>query len=234
MAQQLSDILASLDGVYNPQKQAIQAQIDQLPAQQQAAQAGLDATKTNAFNDINVQANNRGLSYSGMPIAEQAKYLGATYLPAVANLRDTYANKGFGLQQSLLGLNADERKQAQSSYDTQYAADQAAAAQAANRAAVARASSGGGLYGGGTGATPAVQAGPPAPDISSLFGLKSADAVKTLFNGYDPTRDTGYTEHTVIPALTQYFAARNPKLGTEAQTLAGQLAYNYRKQAFGE
>jgi hypothetical protein len=111
--QVLSDILAQLDPVYQPQKQAVQSQINALPGQQAADQAGLDAAKTKAFGDINVQANDRGLSYSGMPIAEQAKYTGATYLPAVANLKNTYANKGFALQGSLAGLGADEMKSAQ-------------------------------------------------------------------------------------------------------------------------
>ena len=98
MAQQLDEILNQLSSVYQPQTQAVQQQQQQgqqmynsqmaaLPAQYQAQQAGLDATKNQAFQSINDGANARGMLYSGAPIAEQQKYLGASYLPAVAKLQ---------------------------------------------------------------------------------------------------------------------------------------------------
>lgn len=128
MAQQLQDILAQLDPVYNPQKAIVNQQIAALPGEQQAARQGLDQAKTNAFGDIVNGANSRGMTYSGMPIAEQSKYLGTTYLPAVANLDNTYTNKGFQLQQSLAGLQADQMKQAQGTRDYQLKAEQDAQA----------------------------------------------------------------------------------------------------------
>jgi hypothetical protein len=82
-------------------------------------------------------------------------------------------------------------------------------------------------------------------DLSSLLGgastpkpqAISADphqAVSQLFQGYNPQQDKYYTENTVIPKLTQLVLATGPYTPAYAMTLAKQIAYNYRKQTYGE
>lgn len=219
MAQALADILAQLDPVYAPQKQAVQQQIGALPDQEAADQAGLDTAKTNAFSDINTQANDRGLSYSGMPISEEAKYTGATYLPAVANLKNTYAGKASALQQSLLGLSADEQKQAQSTYATEYAADQDAAAKVAAAKASAAANPGldlSSLLGGGASGSTA------APTIQDHL---NADIQNLIPKDYATKFLPGYTEREITRLQQAY-----PELAPNAVASA---VYAYRKQVAG-
>jgi hypothetical protein len=113
MAMTLQDILASRANIYNPQRDLINQQIAQLDPQQQVATQGLEVAKQTAFGDINNAANARGLAYSGAPIAEQQRYVGEKYLPALANLQNTYAGNKSKLQAALLGINQDEMTSAQ-------------------------------------------------------------------------------------------------------------------------
>lgn len=116
--QSLDQIIASLDPAYQPSKDLYNQQIAALPGQETDAIAGLDTAKQNSFTDINRQANSKGLAFSGIPSEEQARYLGATYLPAVANLKAGTDKQKFSLQQALAGLTQDETLKAQ---DTQSA-----------------------------------------------------------------------------------------------------------------
>ena len=217
MPQALPDILAQLDTVYNPQKQTVQKQIDALPAEQQAQMQGLDQAKANAFGDINVQANDRNLSYSGMPIQEQAKYTGATYLPAVASLKSTYANKGFALQSALQQLEADRVKQAQGIYTSQAnaEADAAAKVQAARISAAANPGLGFGLA---AGSTPAGQTSTvPSPQDQAMSVIQHY-----LTADYATRWNPGFTERTLIPRLQHDY----PQLAAQIPA----MVYNYRKQ----
>lgn len=227
MPQALSDIMAQLDPVYSPQKAAVQSQINALPGQQAADQAGLDQTKTNAFGDINVQANDRGMSYSGVPIAEQAKYVGGTYLPAVANLKNTYAGKASTLQQSLLGLTTDQTKQAQNVYSSESNAEAAAQAQvqaeqikasAARQAAQQQGLDMSALMGGGQQQQQAAQA--PTPQDHLNYDIQNL-IPKDYATRYLP----GYTERQINRMQSAY-----PEI-PKAQIAA--TVYAYRKQLTG-
>lgn len=110
--QNLADIIASIEPAFAPQKQVIGQQIATLPGQEAAAQSGLDAAKTNAFRDINTGANTKGVAFSGVPIAEQSRYLGEKYLPAVAALKTNTQNQQFSLQQALAQLASQEQLKA--------------------------------------------------------------------------------------------------------------------------
>lgn len=222
MPQSLDQIMQSLAGAYNPQRDLVNQQIGALPGQQAADQAGLDTAKTNAFGGIVNSANARGVVYSGAPIDEQNKYVGEKYLPAVANLKSTYADRGTKLQSTLLGINDTQRKEAQgiqsaqsaneiaqqkAQQDQQFRLDQlnlqrqTAAASASNRAPAAK-----------------------APDKQTQFnGLLSQ-----AFQGYDPKNKAQnfYTEKAVIPYLVQ-------QTGLSADQVAKQV-YAYRKAAFGQ
>lgn len=122
--------MTSLQGAYDPQRQLVAQQQAALPGQQAAEQAGLDTAKTNAFGDITKASNDRGVLYSGVPIAEESRYVGERYLPAVANLKATYADRGTKLQAALFGINDSQRQEAQGTL----AGQQKAEAEAASRA----------------------------------------------------------------------------------------------------
>lgn len=50
--------------------------------------------------------------YSGLPIAEEQRYTGSQYLPAVANLRAKYSSQKFGLQDAIAKITSDQYNQA--------------------------------------------------------------------------------------------------------------------------
>lgn len=114
----MSEISAS----YQPQKDVLNQQIGTLDPQLQAETQGLDAAKTDAFNQITDQSNRRGLLFSGIPLAEQAQYTGANYLPAVANLKSKYAQQRFNLQNALAGLDQDAYKTALGQFNSEQSA----------------------------------------------------------------------------------------------------------------
>lgn len=110
VVQSLDKILATLEPAYKSSRGLFNQQIQALPGQEQAAVQGLDYAKTNAFSDINTQANAKGLAFSGIPSGEQARYLGEKYLPAVAEVKGNTQKQQFTLQQALASLEADKYK----------------------------------------------------------------------------------------------------------------------------
>ena len=167
MAQQLSDILSSLDAVYKPQAAAIQQQQATMPAYYQAQQQGLDNTKNQAFTDIGRSAEAKGMAYSGSPINEQQTYLGSTYMPAVAGLQKDQQAQDFKLSNALSDVT-------QRQYTQAYGIQQTQAAQDAKNAADARqASMLSSLYGHNGGDGNPQQAAQPVAltnDPNSIFG----------------------------------------------------------------
>lgn len=148
MARALGDILTELNTVYDPQKALVKEQMQTLDPSQSAEMQGLQSAQQDAFQAITEAANRRGMFYSGAPIAEQQKYTGATYLPAVANLRAKYAQQKFNLQDTLNKIQAEQQLKAQGIYQEELNRD--LQRQLADEAAArARASGGGGGGGGG-------------------------------------------------------------------------------------
>lgn len=159
MARALQDIITELNSVYDPQRKSYQSQIAALDPQLQAQQQGLEAQKRDSFQQITDAANRRGMFYSGLPIAEEQRYTGQQFLPAVANLRAKYATQKFGLEGALQQLGLEQRKHGENIYqqelnreEQQRQFDARMTAEAASRA-----SSGGG--GGGYGF-----------DLNGMFG----------------------------------------------------------------
>lgn len=104
-----------LGSTYQPQTDLVNQQIAQLQPQQDAAQASLDQAKVNAFKDITNSANSKGVLFSGVPVDQQATYVGTKYLPAVADLKSTFQNN----KNTLLGqLNDINSKRSQQASDT--------------------------------------------------------------------------------------------------------------------
>jgi len=58
-------------------------------------------------------ASSRGMSYSGMPIAEQSRYVGEKYLPAMAQLKQQQTQQQYGLQTNINDIYSKRLTQAQ-------------------------------------------------------------------------------------------------------------------------
>lgn len=120
-ARTFNDILAQVTAQSDPQRQTVLNQIADLPNQQAAAESGLNAQKDQAYQDILSGAQQRGLGFSGIPLAEQAKYNATNYAPALANLKSTYANNKATLENSLAGIGQNNYQTALGQFNTEQA-----------------------------------------------------------------------------------------------------------------
>lgn len=124
MARTLDQIMQSLAPSYDQQTGLVKQQLDAIPGQEQATLAGLDQAKTNAFDQVRSDANARGVLYSGAPINEQQKYLGSTYLPALANVKAASQQDRYKLQSSLADIAQRRNAQAQDIHGGEVRTDQ--------------------------------------------------------------------------------------------------------------
>lgn len=138
MPRALSEIITELNAVFNPQRDVYNQRLGVLDPELEAEEKGLEAAKRDSFQEITTGANRRGLFFSGIPLAEQGKYLGAQFLPAVANLKAKYANERFGLRDALAKITQDQYMKGQQLYQSELDRE------AAERAS--RASGGGGGF----------------------------------------------------------------------------------------
>lgn len=113
MARSLNEIIASLNPAYDPETAALTQAQAALPGQQSAELAGLDTAKNNAFGEITTAANRRGMLYSGAPVDEQMRYVGERYLPARAQVANTFAGRQSDLQLKLANVAQRKMNQAQ-------------------------------------------------------------------------------------------------------------------------
>lgn len=122
---------AQLGSVYDPQASLINQQLADLPNQEAAVQASLDQAKVNAFRDITQSSNARGVMFSGVPIDQQATYVGTKYLPAVAQNKTSFQNSKYSLLGKINEINSNRANQAQGivSSAQKQAADEAYKAQ---------------------------------------------------------------------------------------------------------
>jgi len=109
--------------------------------------AGLEQAKKDSFDQITTGANRRGMFFSGIPLKEQAQYVGQNFLPGVANLKNRYAgirgNLYQTLAQTLGNIDVEKNKYARDIYNTEVAQD----LEREKIAQAARAGSGGGSAG---------------------------------------------------------------------------------------
>ena len=110
--QNLEQILADIDPAYSQSRNLYNQQITALPGQSASRTQGLEAARNNSFNTINDQAVGRGLAFSGIPLAEQARYLGEQYLPGLQKISEDEASQRMSLQQQLAALEQDRYNQA--------------------------------------------------------------------------------------------------------------------------
>lgn len=116
MARTFDQVLAEVTARSDPQRNIVLGQISQLPTQQVAEEAGLEAKKTQAFDDITAGARRKGLGFSGIPLGEQAKYTATDYAPAVANLKTSFSNRRGTLESALADIGRQDYTSAQDIY----------------------------------------------------------------------------------------------------------------------
>lgn len=112
-ARSLQQVLTELNSVYQPQVNQLRQQQASLPNQLKADEQGLAAQQTQAFDEILNGARRRGLGWSGIPEGEQAKYNATQYMPALAHLKQSTADRATSLEQAILGLNQQKMTQGQ-------------------------------------------------------------------------------------------------------------------------
>lgn len=179
MARELSDIIKELDTVYNPLKQAARDEYNKevplVEADLQAQEQGLQRAKENAFGDIDTRANRRGMFFSGIPLKEQAQYVGSDFLPAVASLKNRYFSKKNSLYDAMMraitGYDAEASNKAMGIRQNELALDeerrQFEARMAFEREQAARAAAGGGGAGGISPSLGFTGTGGGSPTVSS-------------------------------------------------------------------
>ena len=157
MARALDQIISELDSVYRPQRDLYNQQLSQQDPQMEAEQKGLMAQKEDSFRQITDQANRRGMFYSGLPIAEEQRYTGQQFLPAMANLAGKYKASKDNLSETLARLGIEQRDKAYGVYQQELAIDEQMRREAEQRRQfdeqqrTARAAAGSGGYSFGSG-----------------------------------------------------------------------------------
>lgn len=102
-----------LNATYDPLRVVNDQQQAAASANYNTQTTALDQAKVNAFKDITSQANSRGVLFSGVPIDQQATYLGTKYLPARANLETSLNNTLTSLKAANLDIGTRQRAEAQ-------------------------------------------------------------------------------------------------------------------------
>ena len=113
MDQRLQEIYNQLESVYAPQRAVLQQQAPLIEQQAAAQRASLEQARQNAFRDITTAAGSRGMLFSGFTPAEQATYTGTKYLPALAGVEQTAAQRRLSLEQQLGQTKITQQTQAQ-------------------------------------------------------------------------------------------------------------------------
>lgn len=100
----LEQIISELSSVYNPQIESVRQQQALIPQQIQDDEKQLTARQGQAFDQILGGARQRGLGFSGIPLAEQAKYTSTEFLPALARSRQEGRKQTLALEDAILGI----------------------------------------------------------------------------------------------------------------------------------
>lgn len=218
--QSIEKILADLDPGYRPARDLVRQQQEALPGRLEATKSGLNAQKDRAFQGITNRANRRGLTFSGIPIQEEANYLSTDFLPALASAEQQNQDQSFSLLGILADLARDARDKAlgvrQQQQDRRFTFDenkrqrnfqqrQFDQSQALERelaqlqASTARASRGSG----GRSTTP------KPPSTKELYGSLNQDIAAAFQSGR--AGEQFYTEDYVLPALMQAYPELEPQ-----------------------
>lgn len=108
-----------LNPYFDPQRAVIAQQRAALEPQMQAQISALEQAKINAYRDIGTTARARGMQFSGFSPEQEARYTGATYLPALANVKAQYAAGMTALDKALADIGLAQGTQALNIYQTE-------------------------------------------------------------------------------------------------------------------
>ena len=111
--QSFEEIMAELNPLYDPSRQAINNQITNVQQQQLPGVNAINNQKNLEFENIAQTAQNRGVFFGGFQPNEQAKYVGSTFLPAMAQLQSGINTQTNNLTGQLAELDAGVRTAAQ-------------------------------------------------------------------------------------------------------------------------
>lgn len=117
--QTLADVMAELNPAYAAQESVIGQKQAGLGAKYDAQRTGITAAKGQGFNAINNQATGRGMSFSGIPIDEQATYLSTKYLPGMQQADFQQNEEGMEYEGQLAQIGTQKYNQAFSSVEKQ-------------------------------------------------------------------------------------------------------------------
>lgn len=108
----IGDIYNSLAPAINPSIALQKEQLDLIQPQLDADIKGAEQAKVNEFRNITNLANRRGLTFSGIPIQEQARYIGEKFLPAVQALKLGAQKERIKIRDIIAGIQRDAYMQA--------------------------------------------------------------------------------------------------------------------------
>lgn len=115
----LNQILADLGPSYDTTINSYKSQQDAITPWQNAQMQGLSMAKDNAFTDILNGSRERGVGFGGIPLQNQGKYIGSTYIPAIANLERDANNQRSSLTDAINAAMLDRTKTANTLYTTE-------------------------------------------------------------------------------------------------------------------
>lgn len=112
VVQSVEQIISDLNPAYQGSIDVINQRRAQIPTMFEAQRQALGAEKVQGFNQINNQATGRGMSFSGIPLDEQANYLSTKYLPGMQQLALQENEQNLALDEALAGINKERRLKA--------------------------------------------------------------------------------------------------------------------------
>ena len=138
----LNQIVSELRKAEKPRVKSLRKQQDLLRKGEVSQEEGLKARQTEAFGEILGGARRRGLGFSGIPLAEQARYTSTQFLPELARLRQSTQQGVLSLEDAINQIRQNTVGVAQQI--RQQELDRAEAARQFNAQMATRGSSGGG------------------------------------------------------------------------------------------
>lgn len=110
--QTIGDIVKELNPAFQPGIDLAKEEMALIEPQLQADIAGAEQAKINEFRNITNIANRRGMTFSGIPIGEQARYIGEKFLPAVQQLKTGAQKERIRIRDIIAGIQRDSYLQA--------------------------------------------------------------------------------------------------------------------------
>ena len=108
----IKDIMTELNPAVQPSIDLANEQMALIQPQLQADLAGTEQGRVNAFRQITNLANRRGMTFSGIPIQEQARYVGEKFFPKQARLQQGAQQERIRIRDIIAGIQRDAYMQA--------------------------------------------------------------------------------------------------------------------------